>query len=60
TNWCVLLLCVCVTAGSDVQCAAAAGSPAAGSGDQRGELETRAVLPVHPAGVQPRGPEQPD
>lgn len=44
----------------DLQRGAAAGSPAAGLGDPRGELETRPELPLHFAGLQPAGSAQPE
>lgn len=44
----------------DLQRGAAAGSPAAGLGDPRGELETRPELPLHSAGLQPTGSAQPE
>lgn len=50
--------CISVKAGCDLQCGAAAASPAAGFGNQRGQLETRPVLPVHSTGLQPLCPAQ--
>jgi len=53
-------VCVPVPAGRGLQRGAAAPSPAAGSGNPRGQLEARAELPIHAAGLQPRSPAQPD
>lgn len=46
-------------AGCGLQRGAAAVSPAAGSTNTRSQLETRAVLPVHPAGLLPERPAPP-
>lgn len=51
---------VSLKVGSDLQRRAAAGSPAAGPGDPRGELETRPLLPLYSAGLQPTGSAQPE